>query len=493
MKVLNTIIRSCPLWVLPVFTFAAEIKPNVIVILADDLGYGDLGCFGSKEIATPNLDAMAREGVRFIDFSAAPFCSPSRAALLTGRLPARCGVPYVLFPAEHHGLPADEVTLAELLREHGYATACIGKWHLGWTKASHPLAQGFDEFFGLPYSNDSTEWAVGERFTQVMGLQPLPLYDGELIIEAPVDQSTLTRRYTERAVQFIRASRDRPFFLYLPHTMPHIPQYASPQFAGRSKAGLYGDVVEELDWSTGVLLATLRQLELDERTLVIFTSDNGAPARPAGQKAKESGRFPGRSLAGGNGPLRGGKGTTFEGGLRVPAIAWWPKTLTAGRTVTEPISTLDLFPTLAGTTRAALPTARVIDGQDLSSFLVRKEPVPPRMLFHYFGPQLQAVREEKWKLFLPIDHVPEKRLTSLWFVHQPELFARQHRLWPKPTLYDLSQDLGETTDVAAEHSDIVARLLATARSVDATFQSQIRDLEMEAGPIPPAPGEIRKQ
>src|SRR5690349_15805910 len=210
-------------------------RPNIIVILADDLGYGDLSCYGSPNITTPRIDRMAREGVRFTDaYVAAPFCSPSRAALLTGRLPARCGVPYVLFPAEHHGLPSDEITLAELLRVQGYSTACIGKWHLGWTNASRPLAQGFDEFFGLPYSYDSTEWGAGERFMQVMGLAPLPLYDGETIVEAPVDQSTLTRRYTERAVQFIRASRDRPFFLYLPHTMPHIPQYASPQFAGRS-------------------------------------------------------------------------------------------------------------------------------------------------------------------------------------------------------------------------------------------------------------------
>jgi arylsulfatase A len=208
--------------------------PNVVLIVADDLGYGDLGCFGSNDIATPRLDGMAREGIRFTDYSAAaPFCSPSRAALLTGRLPARCGVPYVLFPAERHGLPADEITLAELLRERGYATACVGKWHLGWTAASRPLANGFDEFFGLPYSNDSTEWPLGERFTQVMGPQPLPLIDGDRIIEAPVDQSTLTRRYTERAARFIRENRDRPFFLYLAHTMPHVPQYASPQFKGK--------------------------------------------------------------------------------------------------------------------------------------------------------------------------------------------------------------------------------------------------------------------
>src|SRR5437868_6033500 len=242
---MRTLLLVSALILLSGSAYSAEIQsPNIVLIVADDLGYGDLGCFGAKDIATPRLDAMACEGIRFTDFSvAAPFCSPSRAALLTGRLPARCGVPYVLFPAEHHGLPANERTIAALLHERGYVTACVGKWHLGWTATSRPLAQGFDEFFGLPHSNDSTEWAIGERFTQVMGLQPLPLIEGDKVVEAPVDQSSLTRRYTERAVHFIRENRDRPFFLYLPHTMPHIPQYASAEFAGKSKAGLYGDVV----------------------------------------------------------------------------------------------------------------------------------------------------------------------------------------------------------------------------------------------------------
>lgn len=471
--------------------------PNFVVIVADDLGYGDLGCFGSQSIATPRLDAMAREGIRFTDFyTAAPFCSPSRAALLTGRLPARCGVPYVLFPAEHHGLPNDEITLAELLRERGYATACIGKWHLGWDESFRPLRHGFDAFFGLPYSNDSTEWAVGERFMQVMGLVPLPLIDGEGIVEAPVNQSSLTQRYTERATDFIRRNRERPFFLYLPHTMPHVPQYASLQFAGRSKAGLYGDVVEEIDWSAGVLFDVLRELKLDERTLVIFTSDNGAPARSqiqSAKPAKTAGRFPGRDLAGSNGPLRSGKGTTFEGGIRVPAIAWWPKTLNAGQILAEPVSTLDLFPTIAALAGATPSRPRILDGQDLSQFLIQAKPIPSRTLFHYFGPQLQAVREGKWKLFLPIDRLLEKRLQSLWFVHQPELFARQHRLWPQPTLYDLIADIGETADVAAANPEVVARLLQLARDFDVTFQSNIRELQEMPGPDPPAPGEVRRQ
>jgi arylsulfatase A-like enzyme len=479
---------------------ADEPRPNVLLIAADDLGYGDLGCFGSTTIATPRLDAMARGGVRFTDFYvAAPFCSPSRASILTGRLPARCGVPYVLFPAEHHGLPAGEITIADVLRERGYATACIGKWHLGWDEPFRPQRHAFDEFFGLPYSNDSAAWGVGEPFMQVMGLEPLPLIDGDKIFEAPVDQSTLTRRYTERAVEFIRKNREGPFFLYLPHTMPHVPQYASPQFEGKSQAGLYGDVVEELDWSVGVLIDLLRELKIEERTLVIFTSDNGAPARPQqpaakGAKApKGGGRFPGRDLAGSNGPLRAGKGTTFEGGIRVPAIAWWPKSLQAGQTVTEPISTLDLLPTIANLAGAKLPAGNLIDGLDVSGFLLRDEPLSPRMLYHYFGPQLQAVREGKWKLFLPIDQLPEKRLPSLWFVHQPELFARQHRLWPKPTLYDLSVDVGETKDVAVENPGVVQRLQQQARAFDVRFQPAIRAIEDVPGPPPPAPGEIRRE
>jgi arylsulfatase A-like enzyme len=478
----------------------ADQRPvNVVLIVADDLGYGDLGCYGSTTIATPRLDAMAREGARFTDFYvAAPFCSPSRASILTGRLPARCGVPYVLFPAEHHGLPTDEITIANVLRERGYATACIGKWHLGWDEPFRPKRHGFDEYFGLPYSNDSTEWGVGEPFMQVMGLGPLPLIDGNTVAEAPVDQSSLTQRYTARAVEFVRKNYERPFFLYLPHTMPHIPQYASPQFAGRSKAGLYGDVVEELDWSVGVLLDLLRELKIDDRTLVIFTSDNGAPARPQQQAAKTAkaakggSRFPGRDLAGSNGPLRSGKGTTFEGGIRVPAIAWWPTTLAAGRTITEPISTLDLLPTFATLTGTKLPADRVFDGCDVSQLLLRDEPQPPRTLYHYFGSQLQAVREGKWKLFLPIEQLPENRLPSLWFVHQPELFARQHRLWPKPTLYDLSADVAEANDVAAENPTIVQRLLAQARDFDERFQPAVHPIEDVRGPPPPAPGEIRR-
>jgi arylsulfatase A len=484
---------------------ASEPPPNVIVILADDLGYADLSCQGSTTIATPRLDRLAREGVRFTDaYSAAPFCSPSRAALLTGRLPARAGLPYVLFPAEHHGLPAAEITLAELLQTRGYATACIGKWHLGWNPTFRPHRQGFDVFFGLPYSNDSNEWPVGEPFLQVMGLEPLPLIDGDRVVEAPVDQSTLTQRYTERAVAFIRENRDRPFFLYLPHTMPHTPQYASPGFAGKSKGGLYGDTVEEIDASTGVILDTLRELGLDERTLVIFSSDNGAPSRapagaPGAAKAKKAGaagnpRFPGRSFAGSNEPLRAGKGTTFEGGIRVPFLARWPGRIAPGRVVADPVSLLDIFPTCAALAGVALPGDRVIDGRDIRSVLTGPSAAganEPRTLYHYFGYQAQALREGRWKLFLAVDRRPEPRPVSLWYDHLPALFDTHHRLLAEPELYDLSRDPGEKHNLAREHPEVVARLTRAAREFDAALMRDRRPMEFVPGPPPPAPKTIR--
>jgi arylsulfatase A len=501
--------------------FAAEPPPNIIVILADDLGYGDLGCYGSPNIATPRIDRMAREGVRFTDaYVAAPFCSPSRAALLTGRLPARCGVPYVLFPAEHHGLPQAEITIAELLKQRGYATACVGKWHLGTDAAFHPQKQGFDIFFGLPYSNDSNEWPVGQSFTQVMGLQPLPLFEGAKIVEAPVDQSQLTRRYTERAVEFMRANRERPFFIYLPHTMPHVPQYASEKFSGKSKGGLYGDVVEEIDWSTGVILDALHELRLAERTLVIFASDNGAPVRraeggpgvPPVKKAKATGetpvpRFPGRAFGGNNGALRAGKGTTFEGGVRVPFIAWWPGKIAAAKESAAPISLMDLFPTFAALAGAPMPRDRVYDGEDISPELGGSRPPPrrarglelvetagavsSRTIYHYFGYQLQAVRQGNWKLFVAVDRRPEPQPASLWFEHLPRVFETQHRLLAGPELYDLSADMSEKQNVAAQHPEIVARLTKLARDFDAQLQRYKRSMEFVPGPTPPAPQTVR--
>ena len=483
---------------------AAARPPNFIVILADDLGWGDLCGQGSPTIATPRLDGLGREGVRFTSaYSAAPFCSPARAALLTGRLPARAGLPYVLFPTERQGLPEAELTLATLLKTRGYATACIGKWHLGWAAPFRPGRHGFDEYFGLPHSNDSNEWPVGEPFLQVMGVEPLPLIDGERVVEAPVDQSTLTRRYTERAIAFIRENRDRPFLLYLPHTMPHIPQYASPEFAGTSKGGLYGDTVEELDASTGAILDSLRELGLDRDTVVFFSSDNGAPggrghaaaggkAGPPKAKAKAP-RFPGRSLAGSNGPLRAGKGTTWEGGIRVPLLVRWPGGIAPGRVVDEPVSLLDVFPTCARLAGAALPGDRVFDGRDLARWFSAGagSEGTPRTLVHYFGLQPQAIREGRWKLLLAGIPAPEPRPPSLWWEHQPALFTTQHRVLPAPELYDLAADPGETENLAVRHPEVVRRLTAAAAAFDSDLQRDRRPRQVAPGPPPPAPGAIR--
>jgi arylsulfatase A len=473
--------------------------PNLIVILADDLGYGDLGCYGSKVIATPRLDRMAAEGTRFTDFYvASPFCSPSRAALLTGRLPARCGVPYVLFPSEHTGLPPQEITLAEMLKPSGYASAFIGKWHLGWRRELRPQNQGFDECFGVRHSNDADQWLPGRAFHQLTDFEPFTLRDGDRVIEAPADQTRLTEKYTHRALDFIRRHRDRPFFLYLPHTMPHVPQHASPAFAGKSNDGVYGDCIEELDASTGRILDLLDELGLADNTLVLFTSDNGAAVKnrasntPKGATAE---RFPGHAHGGSNGALRMGKGTTWEGGVRVPCIIRWPKTVPAGRVESVPCSTLDLFPTFASLSGVTPSPEVQLDGQDISSLLKNTgaPPSPPRLLAHYFGVQLQAVREGPWKLVVPIAELPSIRVPSLWFQHQPGLFERQHRLWPKPALYDLSSDPGERTDVAAGHPEAVQTLLQKARAFDDTFQTQIPPVRYLPGPRPPAPGQVRTE
>ena len=474
---------------------AAEPPPNFVVIYADDLGYGDLGCHGSKTIATPRLDRMAREGLRFTDaYAASPYCSPSRAALLTGRLPARNGMPYVLFPAEPIGLPDAEITLAELLKARGYANACIGKWHLGWAAPFRPQRHGFDVFFGTPYPNNFGEWRVGQPFTQAAAFEPYPLLEGDTILEAPVDQNQLTRRLTERAIRFIRENRDRPFFLFLPHVMPHIPQFASPAFAGKSKAGIYGDSIEEIDWSTGAILDALKELGLDQRTLVVFSSDNGAgiQRQHLGPVAADLPYYaPERANGGSNGPLRAGKGTTFEGGVRVPFLVRWPGQIAPRGDVAEVVSQMDLFPTFAALAGVPLPADRVLDGRDLGPLLLRGEPLPPRPLFHYFGYQAQAVREGKWKLFVAAAERPSPRPPSLWWEHQPNLFERQHRLLAAPELYDLSSDIGEKQNVAAQHPEVVARLTREARAFDAALQRDRRPMQILAGTPPPAPGTVR--
>ena len=442
-------------------------QPNFVVIFADDLGYGDLGVYGSATIRTPNLDRMAAEGMRFTDFYAtAPFCSPSRASLLTGRYPVRAGVPYVLFPTELTGLPPAEITIAEILSDEGYATAAIGKWHLGWPKPFRAQRHGFDFFYGLPYSNDMLKWEPDTVLRPQHAFWNLPLLDNDKIVEAPVNQHTLTQRYTERAVRFIEENRNRPFFLYFPHTFPHNPQYASENFEGRSPHGLYADTVEELDWSVGEVLQTLRELSLDENTLVVFTSDNG-PTRGGG-------RWQHRSGGGSAGGLRGNKGTTFEGGMREPGIFRWPGKIVAGTETSQPASILDLLPTLAELASTNVPSETVLDGRSIADLLLGKtEALPQEPFFYYFGAQLQAIRLGHWKLFLSQAGPPEQS-ASLWYLQNPELFERHHRKREEPELYNLEADREETRNLATERPEIVERLDGIARRFDERMQRDKR-------------------
>lgn len=402
--------------------------PNIVVILADDLGWGDLGVYGHPVIRTPRLDAMSREGIRLTSFYVAPSCSPSRAALLTGRYPIRTGVNHALGPDELTGLPPSEITLAEALKAAGYRTALVGKWHLGTQPGTLPMDQGFDQYFGLLYSNDMIRpWVQTDR--------PLELYRDRQAIEHPVDQSLLTERYTEEAVRFITESRDRPFFLYVAHSMPHVPLAVSSRFVNWSDGGLYGDVVESIDWSTGRILDALRDAGLEGNTLVIFTSDNGPwidmPDRMFGGDVIK------RWDAGTAGPFRGSKATTYEGGVRVPFIARWPGRIPADRVSSEMLSSLDLFPTILRLVGVDQPNDRDIDGFDVMNVLTDGGP-SPREIFHYFnGPRLEAIREGRWKL----------RVTAAAGAAAPQV-----------ELFDLRDDPFERFDQSVSRAAITSRL-----------------------------------
>jgi arylsulfatase A-like enzyme len=443
-------------------------KPNVVLVFCDDLGYGDVGCFGAKDIRTPNIDRLAAQGTRFTSFYVPqPVCTASRAGLMTGCYPNRVS----LFGALNHqsdiGIAADELLLPEMLKSRGYATAIYGKWHLGHRDKFLPTRHGFDEFFGIPYSNDN-----GPLHGSQQGLPSLPLFENEKIVEHDSDQSQFTRRFTERAVSFLERNRERPFFLYLAHVMPHVPIFASKEFQGRSGRHRYGDVVEELDWSVGKIMQTLERLGLNERTLVIFTSDNG-PFLSYGNHA------------GSAGPLREGKLTTFEGGVREPCIMRWPGVAPAGRECDEPISTIDLLPTIAHLAGASLPE-RPIDGCDVGP-IIRREPgakLARETFYYYAGDELQALRWGDWKLHLPHDYLtpasPPGRdgRPANYDNMQPESMsvsglrgiASRHgyvvRHQPL-ALFNLKDDVGETRDVAAQHPEIVERLLKSAEAARA--------------------------
>ncbi|MCC7346212.1 MAG: sulfatase [Variibacter sp.] len=426
--------------------------PNVVLIYADDLGSGDLGCYGHPTIRTPNLDRLAADGVRFTQFySAASLCSPSRAALLTGRYPPRSGINHVLFPDSTGGLPESETTIAELLRGRGYATHITGKWHLGHLPQYLPTRHGFDSYFGIPFSNDMSLATnpVYEEINRHMGrtrpataleryktLPGIPLMENERVIETEPDQRQLTPRYTASATAFIRksAAARKPFFLYFAHTFPHVPLFASETFRGRSRRGLYGDAVEELDWSVGKVLETLAELKLEENTLVLFSSDNGG--------AVQLGEH-----GGSNGALREGKATTWEGGFREPFIARWKGRIAPGRVVHDVASTLDILPTLARLSGAPLPAAP-LDGLDLAPLLWEGKGRAQPDFFYYQGGVLRAMRRGPWKLHL---------------VGGPKQPA-------KAELHNVETDIAERLDVAAAHPDRVVQMQEAMRRHQASFQ-----------------------
>jgi arylsulfatase A-like enzyme len=421
-------------------------------MFADDMGYGDLGSYGAKGYTTPNLDRMAKEGVRFTDFYVSqPVCSASRAALMTGCYSSRVDIQGALSPKAEFGLSHDEMTIAEVVKQKGYATAMFGKWHLGHHEKFLPTTQGFDEYYGLPYSNDMSPMPQNNPGKNAAkAYPPLPLIEGTKTIETEPDQSKLTTAYTERAVSFIKRNKEKPFFLYVPHAMVHVPLYVSDKFKGKTERGLYGDVMEEVDWSMGEILKTLKEEGLDENTLVIFTSDNG-PWSIFGNHA------------GSAGPLRESKGTCYEGGVREPFIARWPGKIPAGKVSGEPCMTIDLLPTIAKLTGASLPP-KLIDGKDIWPLLAGEPGAksPHEALFFYYADnQLQGMRSGKWKLIFPHTCRSTEGATLGADGKMGEYVQRK----TGRELYDLSTDVGEKTDVSAQHPEVIGNLQKMAETM----------------------------
>ena len=447
---------------------ASVLKPNLVIVLMDDMGYGDIGPFNPQcKNRTPNLDRMAKEGMKLTSFYAAPVCTPSRAQLLTGCYAKRVSLPEVIFPAAKIGLSAEEHTIAGLLKQQGYATMAIGKWHVGDQPEFLPTHRGFDHYLGLPYSNDmGGEWDGAADLPPGKRKPPLPLVRDERVIETVrgAQQDLLTNRYTEEAISFIRAHRDGPFFLYLPHTAVHVPLHPGQDFRGKSSNGTYGDWVEEADASTGRVLDAIRELKLEEKTLVIFTSDNG----PWLIQGKDGGTA---------GPLRGGKGGTYEGGVREPTIAWWPGHVAPGSTCDAVAGNIDLLPTFVKLAGGTVPTDRKIDGADISPLILGQSNESPRVAHYYFdGNKLEAVRGGRWKLAI----APQKERTG----KKPDAVEGKEPFVPK--LYDLDSDIGETTDVAAQHPDEVKRLQGFAATMAADLGTK------GEGPGVRPPGRVEK-
>lgn len=444
-----------------VFSYA-EKKPNFIIIFTDDQGYGDLSCFGSEKISTPNIDALASSGIRFTDFySASSVCTPSRAALLTGRMPKRTGMTNVLFPWSQNGLPAKEITIAEMLKGNGYKTAIVGKWHLGHKPEYLPTKQGFDYYYGIPYSNDmsiapelklaeNVKLNDGYTMEQVQSdmklfrkdygklRNRLPIIRGEEIIEYPVDQRLITRKYTNEAVKFIKESKDKPFFLYMAHTMPHLPLYIEDAFKGKSKGGKFGDIIEQIDWSVGKVVEALKENGDLENTFILYTSDNG----------------PQRSAGGSAGPLRGTKFNTWEGGQRIPAIISFPAKFKGGQTCTEMASTVDMFQTIAALSGSPVPEDRTYDGYNLTDLLTGKTQKSPRNTFYFYtanSGNLDGIRVGNWKYIIK----------GGW----------RKTAQKNACLYNLSEDVGEQTDLSEKFPEKVKELQEMMKSFDAGVTS----------------------
>ncbi|MBT7924006.1 MAG: sulfatase [Opitutae bacterium] len=464
MKNLHHLLLSLLALVAPA-SIHADKTPNVVVIFIDDMGYADIGPFGAKAYPTPHLDRMADEGRKFTDFYVTQaVCSASRAGLLTGCYNVRVGIHGALGPKSSHGINANEVTLAEICKQKGYATSCYGKWHLGHHEKFLPMQHGFDDYFGLPYSNDMWPYHPGvlhlpmkERLKK---WPHLPLIEKNKVINPKVtakDQELLTTQYTERTVSFIEKNKDKPFFVYLPHSMVHVPLYVSDKFKGKSKAGLFGDVMMEVDWSVGRILETLRKNKLDKNTLVIFTSDNG-PWLNYGDHA------------GSATPLREGKGTMFDGGCRESTLAWMPGTIPPGSVCKEPAMTIDILPTIAHLIKAKLPRHR-IDGKNIwPLFTSNKAKSPHEAYYFFYGNQLQAVRAGKWKLHFPHGY----RTMGGRPGGKGGIPTNYSQAKIGLSLFDLEKDIGETTDLKDEFPEITEELSNLGKAFHANLQKTKR-------------------
>ena len=437
--------------------------PNIVIIFTDDQGYQDLGLYGAQGYSTPNIDQMAREGIYFTQFYAAQgVCSASRAALLTGCYPNRLGISGALFPKAKTGLHLDEMTIAEVLKPLGYQTAIFGKWHLGDHPDLLPTQQGFDEYFGIPFSNDM--WPLHPANDQFQ-FDPLPLMEGDSAIDFLEDQSMITSWYTEKAVSFIERNKDKPFFLYVPHSMPHVPLYVSDKFKGKTEQGLYGDVISEIDWSTGQILDALKQNGLDDNTLVIYTSDNGPWL--------SYGNHSGIAL-----PLREGKGTALEGGVRVPCVMRWPGKIPSGQKSDLPAMTIDLLPTIAKLTGASLPPSK-IDGKDISAILMGEagaQSPQEAYYFYYRQNELHGILsgDGQWKLYFPHSY---RSLNGREGGRDGTPAPYEQLEITQIELYNLNEDISETTDVTAQHPEVVQRLLTYAEKARTELGDRLTDRE----------------